>query len=280
MNIINKLTFAYELKEVDDKMNGYINKDFNLLTILDNKWIPLIFSKSIPLRIGYNSAVNKNYVYVSMAISSDLTEEMIKLLESETTKIVLQQNLKVLFPKIEKDLTFIDEVKAIPYIDSDKMKDHILLRAITNTIDDLKIFEKMSSSSLMREHIAFMATVNHLGIKKDKEYKFSELPIHDIEPGTNTLLIHKKILPMFRIFKVANDILVNNDSDTVHYELGKLMLLDLTFGEFVLNTLAGTKPEDTEPMKKVMKKAKSTVKKNKVPELYYDLLMKDLNELF
>ena len=187
MNIINKLTFAYELKEVDDKMNGYINKDFNLLTILDNKWIPLIFSKSIPLRIGYNSAVNKNYVYVSMAISSDLTEEMIKLLESETTKIVLQQNLKVLFPKIEKDLTFIDEVKAIPYIDSDKMKDHILLRAITNTIDDLKIFEKMSSSSLMREHIAFMATVNHLGIKKDKEYKFSELPIHDIEPGTNTL---------------------------------------------------------------------------------------------
>ena len=56
--------------------------------------------------------------------------------------------------------------------------------------------------------------------------------------------------------------------------------MDLTFGEFVLNTLAGTKPEDTEPMKKVMKKAKSTVKKNKVPELYYDLLMKDLNELF
>jgi len=280
MNIINKLTFAYELQEVDDKMNGYINKDFNLLTILDNKWVPLIFSQSVPLRIGYNSAINKNYVYVSMSISSAISEETIKFLESETTKIVLAQDLKVLFPKIEKSLTLIPEVKAIPFMDSDKMKDHILLRAITNTVDDLKLFEKMSFCSLMREHIAFMATVNHLGIKKDKEYKFSELPIHDIEPGTNTLLIHKKILPMFKVFKVANDLIINNDSDTVHYELGKLMLMDLTFGEFVLNTLAGTKPEDTEPMKKVMKKAKATVKKNKVPELYYDLLMDDLAKHF
>jgi len=281
MNIINKLTFAYELNIVDEKMNGYKNTDFNLLTNIKSTWIPFIFSKSVPLHIGYNSMNKKNYTYVTMSIAGTLTEDQIKSLEAECKAFVTSQNLKILFPKIEKDFNFIDDVKTAPIIDNEKLRDHILLRSLTNTPDQLKSFERFSKSKLMMEHMLFMCKVNSLGIKSDKEYTFANLPIHDIDLSTNTLLIHKKVLPIYKSFCIAESMMNGNAPDTLMHELARLVMLDIPFSEFVNSLLVGTKPEEFDiHLPKIVKKAKSLIKKNNVPELYYNLMEEDLKELF
>jgi hypothetical protein len=287
MNVINKLTFAYELSLVDDKMNGYKNNDFNLISMLESKWVLMIYSKSIPLRIGYNKATNKNYVYVCMSISDQMTEEVIKSLDSICSEIIKKQDLNILFPTIKKKFKIIKDATTIPYLDSEKPRDYILTRALTNNEDDLKLYTKFSKSLLMNLHLKFLCAIKKLGIDKNKDYTFSQLPIHNIDLETETLLIHKGVLESYSVFRAANQLLVDNTDDTREYEIAKLMMLDLSFGKFVLNTFSGfVGKEDVDPVKvesamgSIVKKAKSTIKKNKVPEQYFDALVADLKALY
>ena len=279
MKYINTLTFAYELSVVDDKMNGYKNNEFNLLKEIDNKWLEFIYSNNVPLSIGYNHFTAKNYLYVCMSFLS-MTEEQIKELESIVTAIVKPLDLKTLFPKIEKELSFV-ESDTVKFVDKVELGKFLPVRFLFTSPEDIKVYERFSKSKIMRKHIDFVCTTNSLG-KPKSETTYEKLPIHDIEVNTTTLLLHSKIVPLFRIFKVANEYLMKHNPDQIEFELGKLMLLDLTFGEFLINAFASINEKtDLEKVtNKVLKKANQTIKKNKVPEDYYALLEKDVEELF
>jgi len=279
MKYINTLTFAYELSVVDDKMNGYKNNEFNLLKEIDNKWLEFIYSNNVPLSIGYNHFTAKNYLYVCLSFLS-MTEEQIKELESIVTAIVKPLDLKALFPKIEKELLFVGS-DTVKFVDKVELGKTLPVRFLFSSPEDIKVYERFSKSQIMRKHIDFVCTTNGLG-KPKSETTYEKLPIHDIEVNTTTLLLHSKIVPLFRIFKVANEYLMKHNPDQIEFELGKLMLLDLTFGEFLINAFASINEKtDLEKVtNKVLKKANQTIKKNKVPEDYYALLEKDVEELF
>jgi hypothetical protein len=279
MKYINTLTFAYELSVVDDKMNGYKNSEFNLLKEIDNKWLEFIYSNNIPLSIGYNHFTAKNYLYVCMSFIK-LEEEQIKELESIVTAIVKPLDLKTLFPKIEKELSFV-ESDVVKFVDKVELGNFLPVRFLFSSPEDIKVYERFSKSKIMRKHIDFVCATNGLG-KPKSETTYEKLPIHDIEINTTTLLLHSKIVPLFRVFKVANEYLMKNNPDQIEFELGKLMLLDLTFAEYLISMFS-TVTEKTNIEKvtqKVLKKANQTIKKNKVPEDYYTLLEEDVKELF
>jgi hypothetical protein len=279
MKYINTLTFAYELSEIDKTMNGYKNNEFNLLKEIDNKWLEFIYSNNVPLSIGYNHFTAKNYLYVCMSFIN-MTEEQIKELESIVTAIVKPLDLKTLFPKIEKELSFV-ESDTVKFVDKVELGKFLPVRFLFSSPEDIKVYERFSKSLLMRKHIDFVCTTNGLG-KPKSETTYEKLPIHDIEINTTTLLLHSKIVPLFRIFKVANEYLMKHNTDQIEFELGKLMLLDLSFGEYLISTFTSINDKtDLEKItQKVLKKANQTIKKNKVPEDYYALLEKDVEELF
>jgi len=279
MKYINTLTFAYELSVVDDKMNGYKNNEFNLLKEIDNKWLEFIYSNNIPLSIGYNHFTAKNYLYVCLSFLS-MTEEKIKELEAIVTAIVKPLDLKTLFPKIEKELLFV-ESDTVKFVDKVELGRFLPVRFLFSSPEDIKVYDRFSKSKIMRKHIDFVCTTNSLG-KPKAETTYEKLPIHDIETNTTTLLLHSKIVPLFRVFKVANEYLMKHNPDQVEFELGKLMLLDLSFGEFLINAFSSINEKtDLEKVtQKVLKKANQTIKKNKIPENYYTLLEEDVEELF
>lgn len=279
MKYINTLTFAYELSVIDDKMNGYKNKDLNLLEKIDSKWLEFIYSNNVPLSIGYNNFIAKNYLYVCMSFLS-MTEEQIKELEIEVTHIIKNVGLKSAFPKIEKELLFV-ESDTVKFVDKVELGNFIPVRFLFSSPEDIKVYERFSKSKIMRKHIDFACTTNGLG-KPKAETTYEKLPIHDIEINTTTLLLHSKIVSLFRVFKVADEYLMKHNPDQIEFELGKLMLLDLSFADYLINMFS-TVTEKTNIEKatqKVLKKANQTIKKNKVPEDYYTLLEEDVLELF
>lgn len=281
MKYINTLTFAYELSIVDDALNGYKNNEFNLLALIDNKWLQYIYSNNIPLSLGYNHHTAKNYIHVTMSFLPTMTEEQIKELEAESTLIIKALDLKTQFPKIEKELVFAETAEIVKYTDKEELVQFIPVRFLFGSVEDIKVYERFSKSKIMRHHIDFMCTVNNLG-KRSWDVPYEKLPIHDIELSTNTLLIHNKIVPLFRTFKVASDYILKNEENQLEFEIAKLMLMSTVYGEFVISNLVSiTEKSDMQKItNKIVKKGKSIINKNGVPEKYHNALVEDLAELF
>jgi hypothetical protein len=283
MKYINTLTFAYELSVVDDKMNGYKNKDLNLLEKIDSKWLEFIYSNNVPVQLGYNAFTNKNYIYVCMSFLPSMNEDLIKELELEVTFLIKNLDLKSAFPKIKKKLSF-TESETAKFLDKVALGNFIPVRFLFNNPDDVKVYERFSKSKIMRKHIDFICTTNGFG-KPKEETSYENLPIHDFGISSNTLLIHSKIVPLFRNFKVAESYILKSETDELSTELGKLMLLDMKFADYLITTFSsikeGDSPEKVQKVTtKVFNKASKTIKKNDVPENYYNCLESDVTELF
>jgi hypothetical protein len=280
MKVLNTLTFAYELELQDMKINGYKDPKFDLLPLLKPIYTDYICSSKVQLQLGYNHFTEKNYIYICMSIFTSMPEEKIKDLEKECTKIIKELDLKSNFPKVKKKLNFKDTDEVVKFIDIEKIKGFTPIKLLLLEPDNVKIYNNFTKSKIMRNHIEFICKTNSLG-SFTKETTYEMLPIHRIEINTNTLLLNNKILPLFKIFKLSDQYLKNYNVNELQFEIAKLMLLDVNFGTYVINSFSNNdKNKGEKILSKVIKQAQSIIKKNDIPELYYNNMEEDLKELF
>jgi hypothetical protein len=234
-------------------MNGFTKEVEGLIIKISN------VKKNSKIKLLYNTPDSRLYTSINFICSKPISEEEVKELNHIYTEFLKTvSSTEVLNDKFE---VYDDE--QITYIASNPVQipsDYFWLAKLFDTPEKQIMYEEFMKDPIIFDRLKLK--LKSKGINVHGLNNTAKLPIHLKEPNTGELLISKFVINYFNQYQFAKNYLAHGE-ETAEFDLGKLLMLDPKFNDFVRNYGALNKGGISENFMSEMAKSIKKVEKNK-----------------
>jgi hypothetical protein len=208
--------------------------------------------------IMFNDPDQKLYLTLKFICSKPLTKEENEILNKEVDEFlsknpVLKQGQDeiVLFNETQK---IYQHAEAIPI-----PSNLYWLGSLFDTPEKQMMYEEFMSDRIIFQRLKNLCKLKNL--KVDGMNTTAQLPVHVKDKNTGEILVSKVLINAFNQYQFAKNYL-QFEKETVEYDMGKLLMLDPKFNDFVRKYAELNKTEISDNFKNEVNKSIKRVQKN------------------